>query len=134
MMKSNMTSPEVLRRLKEYNARKSMALNVFRPLPHQEPIFRDYAKELLVRGGNRCSVAGTEVWTCEKGVGSGSRATNYKIKKIEELRVNDTIVGMRHGKRVDLCCTTVTSTTSFRESALELTTKRGYKLSGTHDH
>jgi len=39
--------------LLEYAKRRSMSLTVFRPQPHQDDFFRLYAKEFLVRGGNR---------------------------------------------------------------------------------
>lgn len=39
--------------LAEYAKRRSMALSVFRPQPQQEPFFRHYAREWLVRGGTR---------------------------------------------------------------------------------
>lgn len=46
-------SRETLKGLSEYGARKSMSLAIYRPQPHQEPFFRKYAKEYLLRGGVR---------------------------------------------------------------------------------
>lgn len=37
----------------ELAARKNMALNLFRPMEHQEPFFKLWAREFLCRGGNR---------------------------------------------------------------------------------
>lgn len=49
-MEINRTQQEAL---VEYTKRRSMALSVFRPQPQQEPFFRNYAREWLVRGGTR---------------------------------------------------------------------------------
>lgn len=49
-MKINQTQQQSL---VEYAKRRSMALSIFRPQEHQEPFFRNYAREWLVRGGNR---------------------------------------------------------------------------------
>ena len=99
------------RRILQLEARKQRlqkeALNVFRPLPYQEQIFRSTASELLVRGGNRClhgdqivydPVLGIgrkvreineehRVWSVdpESGERRVSRATKPYIKGVEEL-------------------------------------------------
>lgn len=41
------------RKFTEFQRRRNMALAMFRPMAHQEPFFRQYAKEFLLRGGNR---------------------------------------------------------------------------------
>jgi len=37
----------------EYSLRRNMAVSMFRPMEHQEPFFRLYAREQLLRGGVR---------------------------------------------------------------------------------
>ena len=49
-MEINRTQQEAL---VEYTKRRSMALSVFRPQPHQDDFFKLYAREYLCRGGNR---------------------------------------------------------------------------------
>jgi hypothetical protein len=39
--------------LVEYSLRRNMAAAMFRPMEHQEPFFRNYAREYLLRGGVR---------------------------------------------------------------------------------
>lgn len=41
------------KKFKEFQRRRNMALAMFRPMAHQEPFFREYAREFLCRGGNR---------------------------------------------------------------------------------
>ncbi len=121
--------------LAEYTKRRNMAISVYRPQPHQEPIYKQYAREYLIRGGVRCSVAGTEVWKCERPNKQGAKAINYTTCKIEDLRVGDMIVGVKEGmKRRDQCPVVVEEIHEFEEESLTLETKRGYTLSGTHDH
>ena len=39
--------------LAEYSQRQNMTLRMFRPQEHQEPCFTQYAREFIIRGGNR---------------------------------------------------------------------------------
>jgi hypothetical protein len=119
--------------LVELAQRQNMALSMFRPLEHQEPFFRNWARQHLLRGGNRSTPKGTRLWACKKGY--GNRPVNMSIVKVEDLEVGDTVVGFtEHGTRNDLRPAVVTSIDQYPESTYRLTTKRGYVLEGTHDH
>jgi hypothetical protein len=124
--------------LAEYTARRNMSLSMFRPMEHQEDFFRLWAREFLLRGGNRSNCEGTLMWKCKSHndlhARGQSRPLNYSICKVEDLKVGDTIVGFAHQKRSDLRPAVVESIDVYPEPTYRLATKRGYELEGTHDH
>lgn len=108
--------------------RKRMALRIFRPQPHQEPIFQTpRAKYSVIQGGNRSSAAGTEV--------AIYRDSELVPELIENIKPGDQIQGFLQGKKRNvLLPTEVLTKEVWKEEAFRLTTRRGYTLEATHDH
>lgn len=123
-MTSNPWKRKNLKALEELTRRRGEALRLFRPYEAQTPFFRSTAREVLLRGGNRCQPADTEVW-----LSSG------RITTLGKLQAGDVILGISEsGKRQDIIPVRVEAIRRFQEKAYRLQTKRGYVTRGTHDH
>jgi len=104
--------------------RRAEGLKLFRPMETQIPILKCTAREMLVRGGNRCQPAETVVWRAD-----GTQTT------LGEVAVGDEIMGI-HGDHLDapIVAVTIIDKTMFEEAAIEIETQDGYRTSGTLDH
>lgn len=107
----------------ELAQRQNMALSMFRPLEHQEPFFRNWARQHLLRGGNRSNWRGT----------SFSRVDNdtVTIVRADELVIGDKVLA---SDGASLVITPVESITYFQSEAYELVLSCGRTLIATPDH
>lgn len=105
---------------KEVASRQSEALRLFRPMATQEEILCCYAKETLVRGGNRCQAASTVVWRKD-----GSPTT------LGEVQVGDEIMAWKDDRSIP---SRVLYKTEFAEKIVEVRFTDGGGTSGTVEH
>lgn len=112
--------------LRELERRHNYALNLFRPMPGQDPFLTSpHLNEWLLRGGNRCSAEGTVVW---KLVGD-----EYTHVPIESIQAGDYVGAFEDGDRHAISAL-VERVVTFREAGFRVTTKSGKATTCTHDH
>lgn len=106
---------------------------------NQIGLFSDMSSEILISGGNRCSAEGTMVWLLPEPTNDSGNSPYSKMNAmpvpIETVKPGDYILGLKHGDyRIDQKPAKVLDIHEFRETGVEVTTKRGYKTRCTRDH
>lgn len=115
-------TPHEIQALKELSQRQCDSLDIFRPLPNQEPFFLSGGTEVLVRGGNRCSRVFDKILTPRGEVEAGS------------LSPGDSIVSVDEGVGGHLGEYEVIGNSSFVDRGVILSLHNGMEIGCTADH
>jgi hypothetical protein len=123
-------SNDSIKAIKELYQRKNEALRLYRCMPTQEPAYKSDARELLIRGGNRCKSADTLVWHWPNIENVNPSMTMPLAKHLTPMRLGDVqpgdvIVGFANCKPMRMMPSRVLNKTTFTEEGIKITINHG---------